>query len=166
MLALISKGSGVDRNGWGLSSDLGYKDTDWLDRARYGYIAVLAPVPSRSHTGAFCLKDSKGRPLSGEHRYTITFDLKDLPPVGEFWEIPLYDREGYFHDNPIDRYSLNSYMLKQGNVYYHRRRSKLVIYVQNDEPKRDANHAPELIARARRAGFQFAARLLWPPPRL
>ena len=55
----MEKGSGVERNGWGLSSDLGYKDTDWLERARYGLIAVLAPVPSRSHTGAFCLKDPK-----------------------------------------------------------------------------------------------------------
>ena len=34
----------------GMSSDLGYKDTDWLDRARFGLIAVLGPVPSRSHT--------------------------------------------------------------------------------------------------------------------
>ena len=50
-MGLKEKGSGVDRNGCGLSSDLGYKDTDWLDRARYGLIAVLAPVPSRSHTG-------------------------------------------------------------------------------------------------------------------
>jgi hypothetical protein len=48
--ALMEKGSGVDRNGWGMSSDLGYKDTDWLDRARFGLIAVLGPVPSRSHT--------------------------------------------------------------------------------------------------------------------
>jgi hypothetical protein len=85
-------------NGWLLSSDLGFKDSDWVGRARYGPIAVLGPVPSRSHTGAFCLKDSKGRPLSGEHRYTITFDLKDLPPVTEFWEIPLDDRDGYFVD--------------------------------------------------------------------
>ena len=43
VLAQMAKGSGVDRNGWGLSSDLGYKDTDWLERARYGLIAVLGP---------------------------------------------------------------------------------------------------------------------------
>ena len=61
--------------------------------------------------------DPKGRALSGEHRYTITFDLNDMPPVTEFWEIPLYDREGYFYDNPIDRYSINSYMLKRGKLH-------------------------------------------------
>lgn len=78
-------------------------------------MAIFAPVPSRSHTGTFINKDSKGRPLSGEHRYTLTFDLNDTPPVTEFWEIPLYDPEGYFYDNPINRYSLNSYMLKREN---------------------------------------------------
>jgi uncharacterized protein DUF1214 len=56
-----------------------------------------------------------------------------MPPVTEFWEIPLYDREGYFYDNPIDRYSINSYVLKRGKL--HTADGKLVIYVQNDEPK-------------------------------
>ena len=158
VLALMAKGSGVERNGWGLSSDLGYKDTDWLDRARYGLIAVLAPVPSRSHTGAFCLKDSQGRELSGAYRHTITFDLRDMPPVTEFWEIPLYDREGYFYDNPIDRYSINSYMLKRGKL--HTADGRVVIYVQNEEPK-DANQRKNWLP-APKEGFQFAARVYGP----
>jgi hypothetical protein len=158
VLALMGKGFGVQRNGWNFSSDLGYKDTDWRMRAFNGLIAVLAPVPSRSHTGAFCLKDSEGRELSGEHRYTITFDLDNLPPVTEFWEMPLYDREGYFYDNPIDRYSLNSYMLKRGKL--HTEGGKLVIYVQHDEPtdtKQRQNWLP-----APKGGFQFAARFYGP----
>ena len=76
----------------------------------------------------------------------------------EFWEIPLYDREGYFHDNPIDRYSLNSYMLKQGKL--HTADGKLVIYVQNDEPK-DANQRKNWLP-APKEGFQFAARFYGP----
>jgi hypothetical protein len=158
VLALMQRGDGADVNGWGLSSDIGYKDTDWVNRARYGLIAVLGPVPSRSHNGAFCLKDSKGRPLSGEHRYTITFDLKDLPPVTEFWEIPLYDHEGYFVDNPINRYALNSYMLKRGKL--HTENGKLVVYVQADEPK-DANQKKNWLP-APKGGFQFAARFYGP----
>ncbi len=157
-LALMAKGSGVNRNGWGMSSSLGYKDTDWVNRARYGLIAVLAPVPTQSHTGAFCLNDSKGRPLTGEYRYTITFNLKDPPPVTEFWEIPLYDREGYFYDNPIDRYSLNSYMLKRGK--FHDADDKLVIYVQNSEPTDQIQRQNWLPAP--KEGFQFAARFYGP----
>jgi hypothetical protein len=158
ILALMAKGSGIGRNGWELSSDLGYKDTDWLNRARYGLIAVLGPVPSRSHTGAFCLKDSKDRPLSGEYRYTITFDLNDMPPVTEFWEIPLYDREGYFYDNPINRYALNSYMLKRGKLRTDN--GKLVIYVQHDQPK-DLKEFRNWLP-APKDGFQFAARFYGP----
>jgi hypothetical protein len=125
VIARINQITGIDMNGWSLGTDLGYKDTNWLERARYGYIAVLGPIPSRSHTGAFGVKDSKGRPLSGEHRYTITFDLNDMPPVTEFWELPLYDHEGYFHGNVINRYSINSYMLKRGKL--HTADGKLVI---------------------------------------
>jgi hypothetical protein len=155
VLAEMAKGSGVNRNGWGLSSDLGYKDSDWLERARYGLIAVLGPVPSKSHTGAFCLNDSEGRPLDGSNRYTITFDLNDMPPVTEFWEIPLYDREGYFVDNPINRYSINSYMLDRGKL--HTERGKLVIYIQSDEPA-DPNQRKNWLPAPASGGFQFAAR--------
>jgi len=157
-LALAAKGMGVQRNGWNFSTTLGFKDTNWILRAFNGLIAVLAPVPTQSHTGAFCLKDSDGRPLSGEHRYTITFNLDNLPIVSEFWEIPLYDNEGYFYDNPLDRYSLNSYMLKRGKL--HTEGGKLVIYVQHDEPtdpKARQNWIP-----APKGGFQFAARFYGP----
>ena len=158
VLALIAKGSGINVNGWGLSSDLGYQDTNWLDRARFGLIAVLGPVPSRSHTGAFCLNDAKGMLLTGENRYTITFDLNDLPPVTEFWEIPLYDREGYFYDNPMNRYAINSYMLKRGKLYIEN--GKLVINIQNQEPT-DAKQRKNWLP-APKEGFQFAARFYGP----
>jgi len=39
-----------------VKNDLGYKDTNWEQRAFYGLIAELAPVPSRSHTGHYKTK--------------------------------------------------------------------------------------------------------------
>ena len=47
------------RNGWKFDNDLGYKDTNWQWRAWAGLQAVLAPVPSRSHTSANCWDDSE-----------------------------------------------------------------------------------------------------------
>ena len=44
--------------------------------------------------------------MTGAASYTITFAMDDLPPVTEFWELPLYDESGYFVDNEIDRYSI------------------------------------------------------------
>jgi hypothetical protein len=41
VMALSEKGIGVNKNGWDFSSDLDYKDTDWLKRARYGLMAVI-----------------------------------------------------------------------------------------------------------------------------
>jgi hypothetical protein len=124
-LALASEGGGVERNGWYFTNDLDYSDSDWAQRARYGLTAVLAPVPSRSHTPAFSTQDTQGRPLSGEHRYTITFGLDHMPPVTEFWEMPLYDTESYFYDNPINRYSFNSYMLERGKLHTEERQNWL-----------------------------------------
>ena len=158
VVALIRRGFGAEINGWTFSNDLAYKDTDWLNRARFGYIAILGPVPCRSHTAAFCIKDSKGRPLSGEDRYTITFELNDLPPVTEFWEVPMYDREGYFVDNSINRYSINSYMLAHGKL--HTANGKFVIYVQNKEPKNPIERQNWLPAP--KGEFQFAARFYGP----
>jgi hypothetical protein len=152
-------GMGKDMKGWRVATDLGYRDSDWASRAGNGLIAVLAPVPFRSHTGALGLHDTQGRPLNGEHRYTITFDLDDMPPVTEFWEMPIYDHEGYFVDNPINRYSINSYMLKRGKL--HTADGKLVIYVQSDEPK-DANLRKNWLPAPQSGGFQFAARFYGP----
>jgi hypothetical protein len=158
VLALIESDAGLQMNGWTLLTDLGYKNTDWLNRARWGYIAILAPIPCGSHTAAFCVKDSVGRLLTGENRYTITFDVNDLPPVTEFWEIPLYDREGYFVDNPINRYSINSYMFARGKL--HTADGKLVIYLQHEEPT-DVIERQNWLP-APQGEFQFAARFYGP----
>ena len=152
-------GVGKDMKGWRLGTDLGYKDTNWVLRAGNGLIAVLAPVPSRSHVGVLGVNDSQGRPLTGENRYTLTFDLNDMPPVTEFWEIPLYSHEGYFVDNPINRYSINSYMLKRGKL--HTENGKLVIYIQSDEPK-DPNQRKNWLPAPKSGDFQFALRFYGP----
>lgn len=46
-----------------------------------------------------------------------TFDLNNMPQVAEFWVMPLYDLEGYFHDKHLDRHSLNSYLLENDKLY-------------------------------------------------
>jgi hypothetical protein len=152
-------GLGQDMKGWRTNTDVGYKDTDWVLRAAYGLKAVLSPVPSRSHTAADATNDSEGRPLSGENRYTITFDLNDMPPVTEFWELPLYDHDSYFVDNPINRYSISSYMLKRGKL--HTEDSKLIIYVQSDEPT-DANRRKNWLPAPKSGSFHFSIRLYGP----
>jgi hypothetical protein len=154
----LTKGMGKPMNGWSLATDLGYHDTHWLRRALAGYVAVLGPVPVRSHTAARIFNDSEGQALVGQYSYTITFNLDDLPPVTEFWELPLYDQEGFFVDNPINRYSLNSYMLQRGKL--HTADGKLVIHVQADEPS-DPDQRRNWLP-APKGAFQFTARFYGP----
>ena len=120
------------RNGWGSWVGLTEDINDYVKQGYYGLWAIMSPVPVRSHSAAFGFVDSDGQPFTGASKYTLTFDLDDLPPVTEFWELPLYDEGGYFVDNELDRYSINSYMLERGDL--HVADGKLVIYIQRDKP--------------------------------
>jgi hypothetical protein len=50
--------------------------------------------------------DSDGDPLDGANAYRIHFAPGDLPPVGAFWSITMYDDAGHLVSNPINRYSI------------------------------------------------------------
>jgi len=123
--------------------------------ADFGY---LGPDKSISHSGAFLFTDANGEQLDGSTRYTITFDLDDLPPVTEFWEVPIYDVQGYFVDNDLGRYSINSYMLEANQL--HTENGQLVICVQHerpDDPEKVRNWLPAPDGRMR-----FTARFYGP----
>jgi hypothetical protein len=120
------------KNGWGLWNGITEDINDYVKQGFYGTWAIMSPVPVRSHSAAFGYVDTDDRPPTGATKYTFTFDMADLPPVTEFWELPLYDEGGYFVDNEIDRYSINSYMLERGDL--HVADGKLVIYIQHEKP--------------------------------
>ncbi|WP_458190358.1 DUF1254 domain-containing protein [Haladaptatus sp. NG-WS-4] len=148
----------IDMNGWGLARQTGDFTTDWLDRAVVADFGYLGPDRPTSHSGAFLFTDANGEQLDGSKRYTITFDLDDLPPVTEFWEIPIYDAQGYFVDNDLDRYSINSYMLETDQL--HTENDDLVIYVQHEKPEN-----PEKVRNwlpAPDGGMSFVARFYGP----
>jgi hypothetical protein len=123
-------GNLIDMNGWMLVRNEGGFETRWLDRAIMADAGWAGPDSNVAHTGAFLFVDNAGKPLSGANHYTLTFDINDLPPVTEFWSIPVYDKEGYLVRNPINRYTVNNYMLDQLHVAD----EKLVIYVQKEMP--------------------------------
>lgn len=146
------------KNGWGFWIGLTEDINDYVKQAWYGLWAIAAPVPVRSHSAAFGFVDTDGEPFTGAANYTLTFDMDDLPPVTEFWELPLYDEGGYFVDNEIDRYSINSYMLERGDL--HVADGKVVISIQHEKPTdpdqlRNWLPAPE-------GSFHFAFRFYGP----
>ncbi|WP_225333437.1 DUF1254 domain-containing protein [Halomicrobium urmianum] len=148
----------IDMNGWQIFAPTGDFRTDWLKRAILADFGYAGPDSPSSHVGALRFTDANGEQLDGSERYTITFDLDDLPPVTEFWSIPIYDAQGYFVDNELDRYTINSYMLESGQL--HTESGELVIYVQHERPA-----APEQMRNwlpAPEGGMRFAARFYGP----
>jgi hypothetical protein len=148
----------IDMNGWGMVRMSGDFQTNYMDRAIMADAGYGGPDRNISHTAAFRFTDSDGKPLNGSNNYTITFDVNHLPPVTQFWSIPIYNLQGYFVVNQIDRYTINSFMLKHGDLVV--KDGKLVVYVQNrkpDDPERAKNWLP-----APPDGFRFAARFYGP----
>lgn len=148
----------ISRNGWQSDNEMLEDINDYVRQGFYGLTTIGAPIPKRSHAGAFGFVDSEGAPFDGTAKYTMTFRLDDLPPVTEFWELPLYDQAGYFVDNPIDRYSINSFMLERGDL--HTEGGKLVIYIQNERPT-DPNQLRNWLP-APKGAFRFAFRFYGP----
>jgi len=116
------------------------------------------PESTTSHTAAMGFFDSEGEALDGTKKYTITFDMNNLPPVTEFWELPLYDAAGYFTENEINRWSINSFYLEQGLL--HVEDDKLVIYLQHEKPTNE-NHAKNWLPTPAE-GFRMTPRFYGP----
>jgi len=74
---------------------------------------------------------SDGKPFSGNHKYTITFQPNSQPPVDAFWSITLYQLPSRFlNANTLGRYSINSRtfnQLKNGD-------GSVTIYLQHKSP--------------------------------
>ena len=148
----------VDMNGWGSLRNAGGFETNWLDRAVMADAGWAGPDKNVSHAAAFRFTDAEGKPLNGANNYTLTFDLDDLPPVTVFWSIPIYNADGYFVANEIDRYTINSFMLEAGQLSV--KDNKLVVYVQKEKPS-DPEKAKNWLP-APPEGFRFTARFYGP----
>lgn len=148
----------INMNGWGSVRNAGGFETRWMDRAVIADAAWAAPDKNISHAGAFLFTDADGQPLNGKNKYTMTFDMDDLPPVTQFWSIPIYDSNGYFVANEINRYTVNSFMLKAGDLAV--KDGKLVIYIQHEKPT-DPDQAKNWLP-APADGMRFTARFYGP----
>jgi hypothetical protein len=149
-----------DINGWHVGAffgDRAFYEGDWLMRAAaakgglYGNNAEEAMYP-------YTRKDAKGNILDGrKHRYTITFQAGQLPPVNAFWSITMYDGKSQFLiKNPINRYLINSPML---SVMAKNADGSMTLYIQKDSPGKanEANWLP-----APDDTIYMVMRLYWP----
>lgn len=117
---------------------LGNFGDDYLHRAATALAGLGALEPAEA-AYMTCNVDTAGRPLSGAHRYELTFPADGLPPARAFWSLAMYevtpDGRAFFVDNPIGRYAIGDRtrdLQKAGD-------GTLTLYLQRDRP--DGEHA-------------------------
>ena len=90
---------------WSVSYDQTSLD-NWLMRAGTGFGYVWGDLATEI-LYPMARVDEDGKPLTGKNRYTLRFPKGALPP-SRYWRISMYDIEGFFFNNPIDRYGIGN----------------------------------------------------------
>jgi len=123
-------------NGWQVRTNLGRYGTQYMLRAMVTVFGVGANLPQDSVYPAYV---APGKKLSGSGKYVIRFEKGMLPPVEGFWSLTMYDKDFFFVDNPLNRYTISSRnRLKTGPD------GSIELYLQRDNPGKDkeANWLP------------------------
>jgi hypothetical protein len=119
-------------NGWQMNTDtMGVYGNAYLKRAIIALTALGANQPDDA-IYPLCIGDADGNPLRGEHKYVLRFSKAELPPVGAFWSVTMYDQEGFQVANPLNRFAIGDRdQLKFGPD------GSLEIYIQHQSPGAD-----------------------------
>ena len=141
---------------WMVNYDLTRLD-DWLFRAAVGWKHVWGDLASEI-LFPMARADANGQPLSGKVKYTLRFASGQLPPA-RYWQISMYNLDGFFIDNPIGRYGI-------GNMAERLKSNadgSLTITIQNEFPgkTKEANWLP-----APEEGFFLMMRLYQPEEKM
>jgi hypothetical protein len=145
--------AGKTVNGWQITMPAGVYGTDYLQRALLNW---QGPGWNRAEDAIYPLArtDGEGRTLNGGNKYVLHFPNGELPPVKGFWSLTMYDNEGFFVANPLDRVNLS----QRSDLDFNKDGS-LDLYIQKDSPSGDqeANWLP-----APAGDFCLMLRLYWP----
>ena len=145
---------GKNVNGWSVVTEgIGRYGTDYLFRAIVALVGLGTNLPEDA-TYPLARVDAEGKALTGANRYLIRFAKGQLPPVGAFWSMTMYNSKQAFVDNPINRYAIGDRdKLKFADD------GSLTLYVQQESPGKDKE--PNWLP-APRDEFNLVMRLYWP----
>jgi hypothetical protein len=95
-------------NGWQMNTDtMGVYGNYYLKRAIVALVGLGANVPEDA-VYPLNLGDADGKLLTGANRYLLHFAKNEIPPVGAFWSITLYDKEGFPTTNVLNRCAIGN----------------------------------------------------------
>jgi hypothetical protein len=126
-------------NGWQMNTDtMGVYGNFYLKRA---IVAMVGLGANQVDDAIYPLivSDAEGKPVMAENKYVLHFGKDELPPVGAFWSLTLYDAEGFQVANPLNRFAIGDRdPLKFNND------GSLDLYIQNESPgpNKESNWLP------------------------
>ena len=127
-------------NGWVITKGLGRYGTDYMKRAvvaAFGWPANLQDDAVYPYTEV----DSRGQPLDGANKYTLTFAKGQIPPVEGFWSITMYMIDGGWWFVPN---ALNKFTVSPRNNLKTNPDGSTTLYFQTESPgkEKEANWLP------------------------
>jgi hypothetical protein len=150
----LAKGAVKPVNGWVIfMKGMGSYGTDYGLRALVDYTGLGANLPEDAVYPS-CSFDSDGNPFNGTNKYMIHFEKGKTPPANAFWSLTMYDQDGYFIPNPINRYAISD-----RNPLRKNSDGSIDIYFQNASPGKDkeSNWLP-----CPPGVFNLMLRMYWP----
>ncbi len=119
-------------NGWQLSTDtMGVYGNFYLKRAIIAMIGLGANQPEDA-IYPMNIFDAEGHVMTGDQKYVLHFDEDEIPPVGAFWSLTMYDEEGFQVANPIDRFAIGDRDDLKFNAD-----GSLDLFIQHQSPGKD-----------------------------
>ncbi len=141
-------------NNWSVMTDkMGRYGTDYLFRSIIALVGLGSNLPEDA-VYPIARVDAEGKALTGANRYVIRFAKGQLPPVGAFWSVTMYNSKQAYVDNPINRYVIGD----RDKLNYDDDGS-LALYIQHESPGKgkESNWLP-----ASKDEFNLVMRLYWP----
>lgn len=104
----------------------------YLLRAVGAFLGIYGNSASEA-TYPMYLTDSEGNPLdASQHKYTLTFESGQLPPVESFWSLTMYDgKTQLLVDNPLNKYLISSSKLES---FVKNPDGSITFYIQSESP--------------------------------
>lgn len=141
-------------NGWNIArTGMGSYGTDYERRAVVAYGGLGANLPDDAIYPNTRL-DGDGAQLDSGSNYVLRFGADEIPPVRAFWSLTMYNDDGFFIANPLNRYAVRGETLRpnpDGSV-------EVFIQRQSPGPERESNWLPAPDT----GGFNLLLRLYWP----
>jgi hypothetical protein len=119
-------------NGWiVMPKDMGNYGIDYDTRAGIALVGLGAIEP-RDVVYPTAFIDGDGKPLDGANRYLLHFDKGQTSPTNATWSVSMYDPQGFYVPNAINRYNLARWMPLKYNAD-----GSLDLYIQASSPGAD-----------------------------